>query len=296
MNNKSNFIDLNERFELVSKRFYAKLVWTYQHFVENSRDKEYAKAYFSDLSPLIWGMPTDKFSLQLNELFNHEYKVGTDINKIIEQALVLRRNYKKKLKDKEINDSSISNLEIEPSAKNNGPKFIPITSSIFKKDDANPNAYFKFFVAYKAKTNFLYFILREQNDIVSKEKLQELLPLVVDKIFTNNPNELTSVEQSNDNEIERNVENKINWLGTQKELGELFVELLQKGWINELNAKKIQALFSKSNTISQVIKPSQQLIPDEQGNKKIENQYEQIYTAKYQPKFDTIRKNPKKKS
>ena len=287
-------IDNNERFELVAERFYNKLVWTYQHFVENSRDKEYAKSYFSDLSPLIWGMPTDKFSLQLNELFNHEYKVGTDINKIIEQALVLRRNYKKELKDKEINDSSISNFEIKQSAKNNEPKFIPIASSIFEKDDANPNDYFKFFVGYKAKTTFLYFIIREQNDIVSKEKLQEFLPLIADKIFIDNTNESTSVEQYND--TEHDIENKINWLGTQKELGELFVELLQKGWINEINAKKIQTLFSKSNTIGQVIKPSGQLVPDEQGNKKLENQYEQIYTAKYQPKFDTIRKNPKKKS
>lgn len=295
MNKESNFIDLNEKFELVSKRFYNKLVWTYAHFIENSRDKVYAKAYFSELSPLIWGMPNDKFSLHLYELFNHEYKVGTDINKIIEQALVLRTTYNKKLKGNETSDFSVSSFEIDDSSTpiNNDPRFIPITSSFFENDDLNPNAYFKFFVAYQSKTNFLYFMLREQNDIVSREKLQELLPLVAEKIFTDNP-ELTSIEQSND--IELNVDSKINWLGTQKELGELFVELLQKGWIDELNAKKIQALFSKSNTISQVIKPSGQLIPDEQGKKKLENQYEQIYTAKYQPKFNTIRKNPKNKS
>jgi hypothetical protein len=296
MDKESDFININERFELVAERFYNKIVWTYTQFIEKSRDKEYAKTYFSELSPLVFGMPNDEFSLQLYELFNHEYKIGTSIDKIIEQALILRSVYNRKLKDNKTNEFSIDNFEIDSSSTsiNNEPTFVPITSSFFEKDDTNPNTYFKFFVAYQSKTSFLYFILREQNDVVSKETLQGLLPLVAEKIFIDNPNGFKSSGDSND--IGFDIENKINWLGTQKELGELFVELLQKGWIAEINAKKIQALFSKSNTISQVIKPSGQLIPDEQGNKKLENQYEQIYTAKYQPKFDTIRKNPKKKS
>lgn len=289
-------ININEKFELVSKRFYNKIVWMYLQFIENSRDKEYAKAYFSELSPLIFGMPNDEFSLQLYELFNHEYRIGTSIDKIIKQALVLRTTYKRKLTDKEVNDLSISNFGVDDNSSptDNQPTFIPISTSFFEKDDTNPHAYFKFFIAYKSKTDFLYFMLREQNDLVSKEKLQELPAIISKRIFTDIPNEAKSVEQSND--VEFDIEDKINWLGTQKELGELFVELLQKGWIDELNVKKIQALFNKSNTIGQVIKPSGQLVPDEQGNKKLENQYEQIYTAKYQPKFDTIRKNPKKKS
>ncbi|MBL4594035.1 MAG: hypothetical protein JKX68_09495 [Flavobacteriales bacterium] len=359
MNKESSFIDINEKFELVSKRFYDKLLRGYYQFIEKSRDKDFAKDYYSSLSPLVYGMPNDEFSSKLYELFNHQYKLGVSIDKIIKQAIPLREKHLKQQeeKDKERFEiaknskykDSYKNLfyrllrlpqktkeyspdgellreinykyhfntaplkpyfkssnekekekylkkmfRIEMSVENSESKSIAFSSSFFDKNDTNPNAYFKFFVAYKSKTDFLYFILKEQKDIISKEKLQELLPLLSKKLFIEIPNTSSVVEQSNDTEM--GVSDKINWLGTQKELGELFVELLQKGWIDEINAKKIQALFSKSNTISQIVKPSQQLIPDEQGNKKLESQYEQIYTAKYQPKFDTIRKNPKKKS
>jgi len=290
----SKEIDINEKFELVTKRFYNKIAWTYSQFIKNSRDKEYAKAYFSDLSPLIFGMPNDEFSLQLYELFNHEYKIGSPIHNIIKQATVLLTALKSKLTDKKENNFPISNFEIDDSDSSNDIEAIPISTSFFDNRNINPHTFFKFFVAYKAKTDFLYFMLREQGELISKEKLQGFPDIISKRIFTDIPNEIIGLEDSND--IKLDIEGKINWLGTQKELGELFVELLQKGWITEIDAKKIQALFSKSNTISQVIKPSQQIIPDEKGNKKLENQYEQIYTAKYQPKFDTIRKNPKKKS
>lgn len=91
----SKKVNINERFELTSKRFYNKLVRGYNQFIEKSRDKDFAKDYYSSLSPLIYGMPNDEFSSKLYELFNHQYKLGIDIEKIIEQAIPLREEYLK---------------------------------------------------------------------------------------------------------------------------------------------------------------------------------------------------------
>lgn len=353
--------DLNEKFELTSKRFYNKLLRSYYQFIEKSRDKDYAKDYYSTLSTLIYGMPNDDFSSKLYELFNHQYKLGITIDKIIEQVIPLREEHLKQQKEKNIKDFEIAKnskykhsyknlfyrllrlpqktkvyapdgrllrennyqyhfnysaakdfskatdkqekenflnkiFQIEMSVKNSEPKSIRFSSSFFEKDETNAHTYFKFFVAYKAKTDFLYFVLKEQKDLISNERLQELLPLLSKKLFIEIPSPSPSsvVEQNDMNEVDDS--NKINWLGTQKELGELFVELSKKGWIDKVDVKKIQNAFNKSNTLYQVVKPSEQLIPDDDGNKKLENQYEQIYTTKYQPKFDTIRKNPKKSS
>jgi hypothetical protein len=80
---------------------------------------------------------------------------------------------------------------------------------------------------------------------------------------------------------------KIEWLGTQKQLGELFVELNRKGWITDIPTDLIKNYFTKSNTIEQVLKPSLDL-------KTKENAYEGIYTTNYKPRFDSIRKNTDK--
>src|SRR6185369_7560872 len=47
----------------------------------------------------------------------------------------------------------------------------------------------------------------------------------------------------------KNSSPKIEWQGTQKELGELFIELKSKGWIAEINSDSIQNYFSNGNTI-----------------------------------------------
>jgi hypothetical protein len=65
---------------------------------------------------------------------------------------------------------------------------------------------------------------------------------------------------------------KIEWQGTQKELAELFVELEKKGWIKEKNAELIKAHFTKSDTIHQVLKPSQDM-------KSKEKTYDGIYPS-----------------
>lgn len=76
---------------------------------------------------------------------------------------------------------------------------------------------------------------------------------------------------------------KIDWLGTQKQLAELFVELQRKGWINEIPTKLIKKYFSKADTIDQALKPARDA-------KTGEATYEGIFTKAYKPSFDVIRK------
>jgi hypothetical protein len=71
---------------------------------------------------------------------------------------------------------------------------------------------------------------------------------------------------------------KLEWLGSQKELGELFLALNKKGWLKEINSALIKKYFTKSNTIDQILKPSLS-----------NSNYEGVYTKKYKPKFDLIR-------
>lgn len=73
---------------------------------------------------------------------------------------------------------------------------------------------------------------------------------------------------------------KIEWLGTQKELGELFVELKSKGWINEIKKDLITKYFTKADSISEVLKPA-----TDKGGKPT---YERIYTKAYKKAFNNI--------
>ncbi len=76
---------------------------------------------------------------------------------------------------------------------------------------------------------------------------------------------------------------QIEWLGTQQQLAELFVELERKGFIASIEPKKIKAAFTKSKSIQQILKPS--------INKKLVPTFEQVFTKKYTPKFDFIKKS-----
>ncbi len=80
------------------------------------------------------------------------------------------------------------------------------------------------------------------------------------------------------------ISEKIDWKGTQKELAELFIELKNKGWIEEVNPTKIMNAFTQSDTIQQVLKPG--------NNPKTKiDEYNQIYTKRYKPKFKGIEQN-----
>lgn len=75
---------------------------------------------------------------------------------------------------------------------------------------------------------------------------------------------------------------KISWLGLQRNLGELFIELYQKKWISNLPPKLIKAYFSKSNTIADILRPY---------NVDGKATYSQVYSEEYKCHFGKILKN-----
>lgn len=84
---------------------------------------------------------------------------------------------------------------------------------------------------------------------------------------------------------------QIEWLGTQKELAELFIELKKKGWISDFIADTIKECFTKSNSIQQVLKPHH-----DKKSKTKEPTYEGVYTPEYEPQFFGISKNKNPKT
>lgn len=81
--------------------------------------------------------------------------------------------------------------------------------------------------------------------------------------------------------------NRIQWKGNQKQLGELFIELKNKGWIEEFDYTTIKNCFTNSNTIQQVLKPTQ----DKKTKIAL---YDGVYSKRYVPVFSEIEENPKK--
>lgn len=81
--------------------------------------------------------------------------------------------------------------------------------------------------------------------------------------------------------------NKIQWLGTQKELAELFIRLKAKGWIADFEPETIKDCFTNSNSIQQYLKPGD--YTDELGGT-----FDQVFTSEYVPKFHGVLSNPKR--
>ena len=84
----------------------------------------------------------------------------------------------------------------------------------------------------------------------------------------------------------KKTKNKIQWLGTQKELAELFVELKRKGWIEKFENETIQDCFTESNSLPQYLKPAT-------DPKTKEDTFEHLYTG-YTPLFYGMKENPKR--
>ena len=80
---------------------------------------------------------------------------------------------------------------------------------------------------------------------------------------------------------------QFEWLGTQKQLAELFLELERKRWIREKNVKLIKSYFTKSDTIHQTLKPDHDTATGE-------NRYLGIYGTRYKPAFKEIKPNKTK--
>ena len=83
--------------------------------------------------------------------------------------------------------------------------------------------------------------------------------------------------------------NKIQWLGNQKELAELFIMLRAKGWIVDFEIETIKDSFTNSHSIQQYLKAG-----DTTGTGELGGTFEQVFTSEYVPKFHGIKGNPKK--
>jgi hypothetical protein len=81
--------------------------------------------------------------------------------------------------------------------------------------------------------------------------------------------------------------NKIQWLGTQKELAELFIKLKAKGWIADFEPETIKDCFTNSNSIQQYLKPGEY-------TEDLGGTYEQVFTPEYAAKFYGMIQNPKR--
>lgn len=79
---------------------------------------------------------------------------------------------------------------------------------------------------------------------------------------------------------------KMQWLGTQKELAELFIRLKAKGWIADFEAETIKTCFTNANSIQQLLKPG--AFTEDLGGT-----FEQVFTPEYSPKFHGVMQNPK---
>lgn len=90
---------------------------------------------------------------------------------------------------------------------------------------------------------------------------------------------------------------RIEWIGTQPQLAELFVELHKKGWIKLYDkyhsvdnkiVKTIKECFTTSKSIQQCFRPTL----NEEANPTWDEIYNRNKNKKYQPKFSNISENP----
>jgi hypothetical protein len=81
---------------------------------------------------------------------------------------------------------------------------------------------------------------------------------------------------------EVNVLDQIEWLGTQKELAELFIELKRKGYIKDIKATLVKSFFTNANSIQQILKPAT-------DPKTKADTYSGVYTSNYKSRFDSIK-------
>lgn len=79
---------------------------------------------------------------------------------------------------------------------------------------------------------------------------------------------------------------KIQWLGTQRQLAELFIVLKKKGWIERFEYDTIKSCFTDSDSIQQYLKPGK----DERG----EPTYPEVFKPGFDERFYGIKKNEPK--
>lgn len=77
----------------------------------------------------------------------------------------------------------------------------------------------------------------------------------------------------------------MEWLGSQKQLAELFIQLKEKGWIKSIKSQPIKAAFTNSASIQQFIKPGT-------DTRLGEDTHEVLHLDGYEDIFAAIPKRP----
>ncbi|MBL7826300.1 MAG: hypothetical protein JNJ57_06685 [Saprospiraceae bacterium] len=88
-------------------------------------------------------------------------------------------------------------------------------------------------------------------------------------------------------EVPQSKGNKIQWLGTQRQLAELFAVLKKKGWIEKFEYDTIKECFTESNSIQQYLKPG----TDKESG---EDTYPEVFKPGYDERFYAIKKKSDK--
>lgn len=129
--------------------------------------------------------------------------------------------------------------------------------------------------------------------LYQKNWIEDLNFDLVEKYFTESDN-IRQIELENsttfkdikpNSKLEVSAEiGKISWLGTQKNLAELFIELHNKKWISPIPQNLIKQYFTKSKTIDQPLRPNY----DNNGATYA------VYTERYLKCFEKIQQNSAK--
>lgn len=229
------------------------------------RTKEFASSFFTeDHKNILESLKQNKFQLNISIVFmiesffslsnNHEKpEIAVQLNKKIEKLKILgdlKTIYSFKNKESDSNRDYVFAVSLRQMAVSDITGFLNYHFKEYKGD----------FTTYLNDTLLEHKELFSENTVFKAKEWMKELPI--------------SKPQSNKNL-------QMEWLGTQGQLAELFVELQRKGYIKVIEANKIKNAFTKSKTIQQILKPSVDKYT-------YESTFEHIFTKKYKPKFEKI--------
>lgn len=305
-------------FEDLESRYFEYLLFQYQNFILNAGDKAYAVLMQDSLYELPRRI--GEFSDYENELISFysiylKIKPKDAVEQVISQIPEIRKKHLIQRKRQAIIRISEENkkwwlinffrklVRITPRGINDFPEktinddgtgyiqpSIGFNSSGHQRkveDFLNlkdPKKILKFLIRYFTREK-IYLKVKEDLDnlgLTNEEKNHVLHRIIPE----NSISKVKLYEKISPDILADHPSQKMVWLGTQKELAELFVELKKREWIKEINYKAIQASFTNSKTIAQILKPATD------PKTKIDT-FDQIYTSNYKPKFFAIKEREK---
>ncbi|MBC7446514.1 MAG: hypothetical protein H7330_00465 [Hymenobacteraceae bacterium] len=263
---------------LTYKRFQSKVAALVRYLLKHAEDQ--AHRYFPEANneeAAINGMlklciddlepPKSGDVKRIRDSFQEGYDLGVPIKDLIEEGVKTIKRLNKANRTTHKNFSqALEGLGLHPSFVNILKYPFQEPSDLEAKLIANPSAprLYVFLVANQAARQI-------KGLIDDKSKLKDLL---------------ANLRQSGA-ALQRvgQIPAPIEWLGSQKQLAELFIQLKEKGWIKSIKPQTIKAAFTNSASIAQMVKPST-------DTKLGRNDYEELHRDGYDKVFDVIPKRP----